>query len=64
MDIQIAGELTDAAFAFDPDKILWVTTDGEIVDVLPVGMTLIQKAGISAGATIMKIDFSIQIIQI
>jgi hypothetical protein len=60
VDVQISGEITDAAFSFAADSVLWVGADGEIFDTVQSGNT--QKAGMSVGADKMRIDFSIQII--
>ena len=60
VDIQVVGEVTDAAFSFAVDKTLWVGANGEIFDTPQSGNT--QKAGISTGADKMKLDFSVQII--
>lgn len=59
--IQILGEISHPAFTFSADKNLFVYTNGIIVDTNPnLGIT--QIAGVSSGGTIMRIDFSISII--
>lgn len=64
VDIQMSGEIEDAALSFDPDKTLWVGADGEIFDTVQAGAGEVhQKAGISIEGDKMRIDFSIQIIK-
>ena len=60
VDVQICGEVIDAAFTFSPDLPVWVDVDGEIVDTQPA-TTLIQKAGVTTTAQKILIDFSISI---
>lgn len=55
--IQIGGEITNAAFTFGADTMLWVYDNGIVVDTAPTA-TLIQSAGVSAGSNTMRIDFS------
>lgn len=57
VDIQIGGEITNGAFTFGSDTILWVYDNGIIVDTPPAA-TIIQQAGVSAGNLTMRIDFS------
>lgn len=63
VDIQVAGEISNAAFSFSPDIQLFVDADGEIVDAPPSAL-IVQKAGIGSGTQKMKIDFSISILTI
>jgi hypothetical protein len=58
--IQILGEVENAAFTFAADKLLYVFTNGIIVDSEP-NIDIIQLAGISSGGNKMRIDFSISI---
>lgn len=60
--IQREGVVTDAAFSGFSDEALYVGTDGELQTSWP-GAGLLQKAGISAGANKVKIDFSVQVEQ-
>lgn len=60
--IQILGEITNAAFTFAADSILYVFTNGIIVDSEP-NIDIIQLAGISSGGNKMRIDFSISILK-
>ena len=60
--IQIGGEMTNAAFTFAADSILYVFNNGIIVDTDP-NLALVQLAGVSSGANTMRIDFSISIKQ-
>jgi hypothetical protein len=62
VNVQLSGELTDAAFSFATDSRLWAGANGRIYDTIQAG--IIQKAGVSSGANKMKIDFSIQIVTI
>ncbi len=62
VDVQLSGELTDAAFSFAADKMLWVGANGRIYDTPQTG--IVQKAGISSGTNKMKIDFTIQMLTI
>jgi len=62
--IQIAGIVTDAAFTFGADTMLWIGADGEVLDTIPASGEIFQKAGISLGGNDMKIDTSIQLISI
>jgi hypothetical protein len=61
VNVQVIGDVTDAAFTFAVDRLLWVGNDGEILDTLPA-FAVLQKAGISTLFNKMKIDFSQQII--
>ena len=64
VDIQMSGEIEDAALSFDPDKTLWAGADGEIFDTVQAGAGEVhQKAGMSIEGDKMRIDFSIQIIK-
>ncbi len=58
--IQIGGEITNAAFTFAADSILYCFNNGIIVDTDP-NLAIVQLAGISSGANKMRIDFSISI---
>ena len=58
--IQILGEIENAAFTFAADSVLYVFTNGIIVDSEP-NIDIIQLAGISSGNNKMRIDFSISI---
>ncbi|MBK8225427.1 MAG: hypothetical protein IPK73_30805 [Candidatus Obscuribacter sp.] len=60
--IQISGEMEHAAFTFAADKILYVYTNGVIVDSDPA-LAIMQVAGISSGSNKMRIDFSISILK-
>jgi len=60
--VQVLGDVTDPAFNFAVDKMLWVGANGEIFDTVPA-LPVLQKAGISTLTDTMHIDFSIQIIQ-
>lgn len=60
--LQLLGEATDAAFSFSPNSTLWVGADGEIFDTVQAGVSH-QKAGISSSANKLKLDFSVQIVQ-
>lgn len=59
--IQVQGVISDAAFNFTADRIVWVGADGEIFDTQPVTGILIQKAGVASEDRKMVIDFSINI---
>lgn len=61
--IQVQGTITDAAFNFTADRIVWIGADGEIFDVQPVSGVIVQKAGVAVEDKKMKIDFSIQILR-
>lgn len=61
--VQIAGEATDASFAAFGDVPLYVIDDGELSTTWPVS-GLLQKAAIGTGTNKIKIDFSIQILQL
>ncbi len=61
--IQVQGTITDAAFNFTADRIVWVGADGEIFDAQPVTGVILQKAGVAAEDRKMKIDFSIQVLK-
>jgi len=61
VNVQVLGDVTDAAFTFSVDRLLWVGNDGEIFDTVPA-LAVLQKAGISTLPDTMKIDFSQQII--
>jgi hypothetical protein len=58
--IQVGGEMTNAAFTFAADSILYVFNNGIIVDTDP-NLALVQLAGVSAGANTMRIDFSVSL---
>lgn len=58
--IQIGGEMTNAAFTFAADSILYVFNNGIIVDTDP-NLALVQLAGVSSGANTMRIDFSVSL---
>lgn len=62
VNIQISGEVTDAAFSSLSEGQVWVGTNGVVQNALP-GTGILQKAGIYTGSKV-KIDFSIQIKQI
>lgn len=59
--IQISGEITNPAFTFAADSILYVFNNGIIVDTAPT-VNVLQVAGVSSGSTKMRIDFSISIL--
>lgn len=59
--IQVQGVISDAAFNFTADRIVWVGADGEIFDTQPITGVLLQKAGVAAEDKKMMIDFSINI---
>ncbi len=61
--VQIAGEATDASFAAFGDVPLYVIADGELSTAWPV-TGLLQKAAIGTGTNKIKLDFSIQILQL
>lgn len=58
--IQIGGEIEHASFTFAADSILYCFNNGIIVDTDPE-LAIMQLAGVSSGATKMRIDFSISI---
>ena len=60
--IQIGGEITNAAFTFAADSMLYCYNNGVIVDTDP-NLALVQLEGVSSGANTMRIDFSISIKQ-
>jgi hypothetical protein len=60
VDVQVGGEVQDAAFTFAADTPLWVDDDGEIINTQPA-LTLIQKAGVASAAQKILIDFSINV---
>lgn len=61
-EIQIAGEIENAAFTFAADSILFVYNNGIIVDTPPVS-TIVQQAGVSSGSDKMLINFATSILK-
>lgn len=63
VEVRPIGFIEDAALSFDPNKPLWVSTDGEIVDEINPVWLVIQKAGVSLENDKMVLDFSISILK-
>jgi hypothetical protein len=62
-NIQIIGEVQNAAFTFGPEKILFVYNNGIIVDTDPE-LAIMQLAGVSTTTNKMRIDFALSILNL
>lgn len=58
VDVQLSGEITDAAFTFTANNVLFVGANGVIFDGVQSGGVIVQAAGVAAEDRRMRIDFS------